>query len=62
MQTIERENRQNGNQESSEKGTSEEGSQEGTCEEGRKEEVAVNQQQGNTRGERFKRSPQCLCG
>jgi 16S rRNA (uracil1498-N3)-methyltransferase len=45
-----RENRKNGNQEGSQKGTREEGSsQEGTREEGRKEEViAANQQQGNT--------------
>jgi hypothetical protein len=59
MQTIERENRQNGNQEGSQEGTREEGSrQESTREEGRKEEVvAVNQQQGNTRGGRSKASP-----
>ena len=52
MQTIERENRQNGNQEGSQEGTREEGSrQESTSEEGREEEVtAVNKQQGNTRG------------
>ena len=64
MQTIERENRKNGNQEGSQEGTREEGSrQEGTREEGRKKEVtAVNHQQGNTRGGRSKRPPQCLCG
>jgi len=51
MRTIERENRQNGNQEGSQEGTREEGSQEGTREEGRKEEVvAVNQQQATLRG------------
>jgi hypothetical protein len=62
MRTIERENRQNGNQEGSQEGTREEGSQEGTREEGRKEEVvAVNQQQATLRGGRTKRPPQCLC-
>ena len=73
MQTIERENRQNGNQEGSQEGTREEGSrQEGTREEGRKEEVtAVNHPQGNTQRGTPKASPsvfvacvfrQCSCG
>jgi hypothetical protein len=58
-----RENRKNGNQEGSEKGTCEESRrQEGAREEGRKKEVAVNQQQGNTRGGRSKRPPQCFRG
>jgi hypothetical protein len=40
MQTIERENRKNGNEEGSQEGTSKESrSQEGTREEGRKKEV-----------------------
>jgi hypothetical protein len=51
MRTIERENRQNGNQEGSQEGTGKEGSQEGTREEGRKKEViAVNQQQATPEG------------
>jgi hypothetical protein len=63
MRTIERENRQNGNEEGSQEGTREEGSQEGTREESRKKEVvAVNQQQATLRGGRTKRPPQCLCG
>jgi hypothetical protein len=47
-----RENRKNGNKKGSEKGTCEEGSRQETSEEGREEEVAVNHQQGNTRGGR----------
>jgi hypothetical protein len=59
MRTIERENRQNGNEEGSEEGTREEGSrQEGTREEGRKEEViAANHPQGNTQRGTLKASP-----
>ena len=58
MQTIERENRQNGNEKGSEKGsekgTREEGCKEGCC----KEEVkAVNHQQGNTQRGTLKASP-----
>ena len=63
MQTIERENRQNGNQEGSQEGTREEGSrQEGTREEGRKKEVtAVNQQQGNTPRGTLQSVPLSVC-
>jgi hypothetical protein len=53
-----RENRQNGNQEGSQEGTREESTREESRKESReKEVVAVNQQQGNTRGGRYKASP-----
>ena len=62
MRTIERENRQNGNQEGSQEGTGKEGSQEGTREEGRKKEVtAVNHQQGNTQRGTLKSVPLGVC-
>jgi hypothetical protein len=62
MQTIERENRQNGNEKGSEKGsekgTREEGCKEGCC----KEEVkAVNHQQGNTQKGDAQSVPLSVC-
>ena len=58
MQTIERENRQNGNEEDSQEGTRKEGRKEG-----RKEEVVAetsNQNRQHSEGDASKHPPQCL--